>query len=86
MMTPIESIYEIESMYQGLREYLRSKDGNVGKKARKKYEQLVDRFIRENVNFVKPEERYACLHDYEYFLRLMASARDHYYTDNGDSA
>lgn len=85
-MTPIESIYEIESMYQDIREYLRSKDVLVVKKARKKYEQLVDRFFTENVNFVKPEQRRDCLRDYEYFLKLMASARDHYYTDNGYSA
>ena len=82
-MTPIESIYEIESMYQDIREYLRSKDVLVVKKARKKYEQLVDRFFMENATFVKPEQRRECLRDYEYFLKLMASARDHYYTDNG---
>lgn len=73
-------------MYQDIREYLRSKDVLVVKKARKKYEQLVDRFFRENATFVKPEQLYECLRDYEYFLKLMASARDHYYTDNGNSA
>lgn len=85
-MTPLESIYEIESDLHDLQPYLHSKDVLVLKKAQKKYESLVDRFFTENASFVKPEQRYDCLRDYEYFRKLMASARDHYYTDNGYSA
>ena len=85
-MTPIESIYEIEADLHDLQPYLYSKSTWVAKRAREKYESLVDRFFTENASFVKPEQRHECLRDYEYFLKLMASARDHYYTDNGYSA
>jgi hypothetical protein len=80
-MTPIESIYEMESMLNDLQKYLHSKDGWVVKRAPDKYEQLVDRFFRENVNFIKPEKRYHCLHYDVYFLALMKSTRESYYSD-----
>jgi hypothetical protein len=75
-MIPIKSIYEIEEILIDLRKYLRSKDALVVKKARKKYEKWVDRFFRENVNFIEPEKRYHCFDDDNYFLTLMESTKE----------
>jgi hypothetical protein len=77
-MTPIESIYEIKSDVLKLQRYLLSKDSVVSKRAQIKYEQWVDRFSRENVNIVEPEKRYVCLHDVDYFLKLLESTVDYY--------
>jgi len=74
-MTPIESIYEIEEVLIDIRKYLHSKDVLVARKARIKYEQMVDIFFRENVNFKEPEKRYQCLDDDNYFLTLMESTK-----------
>jgi len=84
-MTPIESIYEIESALSDLQPYLRTKDAIVARKARIKYEKLVDRFLRENINFIKPEQRHRCLQDDAYFLALMESVKENYYSNYGDS-
>jgi hypothetical protein len=46
-MTPIESIYEIQSAVLDLQLYLYSKDAVVSKRAQMKYEQWVDRFFRK---------------------------------------
>jgi hypothetical protein len=81
-MTPIESIYEIESLCLDLRKYLSSKDVLVVKKARKKYEHLINRFFNENVNFVEPDRRQDCLNNFDYFLKLMKTTGESYYTDN----
>jgi len=56
-MTPIESIYEIQSAVLDLQRYLNSKDKVVSYRAQERYEQSVDRFFRENVNVVEPEKR-----------------------------
>jgi 16S rRNA C1402 (ribose-2'-O) methylase RsmI len=81
-MTPIESIYEIEETLIDLRKYLHSKEILVTKKARKKYEKLVDRFFSENVSVVDSEQRYHCLHDDACFVTLMKSTTETYYSDN----
>ena len=62
-MTPIESIYEIEAALSDLQKYLHSKDRIVFKKAQIKYKQIVDRFFREHVKYVKSEQRNNCLDD-----------------------
>ena len=80
-MTPIESIYEIKSSALELQRYLTSKDAVVAKKAQVKYVPLVDRFFRENVNFIEPEQRQSCLDDFDYFLRLMESTAERYYLE-----
>lgn len=77
-MTPIESIYEIEEAVSDLQKYLHSKDKIVFRKARIKYEQLVDRFFREHAKYVKPEQRNDCLDDVAYFMGLMESVKEHY--------
>ena len=79
-MTPIESIYEMESMLAGLREPMHAKSTFTAQRALKKYERLVDRFFRENVNFVEPDQRSYCLHDYDYFMTLMESTKESYYS------
>jgi len=80
-MTPIESIYEIESNLRDLKPYLHSRDIFVVRKARIKYKQLVDRFFREHGRMVDPERCAVCLNDDDYFLRLLESTRERYYTD-----
>jgi hypothetical protein len=55
-MTPIESIYEIQSVVLDLQCYLQSKDKVVSYRAQERYEQWVNRFFRENKSFIKPEE------------------------------
>jgi hypothetical protein len=77
-MTPIESIYEIEAALSDLQKYLHSKDRIVSKKAQIKYKQLVDRFFREHVKYVKPEQRNNCLDDVDYFIGLMDSVKECY--------
>lgn len=77
-MTPIESIYEIEAAISDLQKYLHSKDRIVFRRARIKYEQLVDRFFREHVKYVKPEQRNNCLDDVDYFMGLMDSVKEYY--------
>jgi hypothetical protein len=54
-MTPIESIYEIQSAILDLQMYLQSNDKVVSYRAQERYEQWVDRFFRDNKSFMKPE-------------------------------
>jgi hypothetical protein len=81
-MTPIESIYEIQSAVLDLQRYLNAKDKVVSYRAQERYEQSVDRFFRENVNVVEPEKRDTCLHDVDYFLKLLESTVEHYDDQN----
>jgi len=80
-MTPIESIYEIEAAVIDLQKYLCYKNRGVSKYAQTKYEQWVNRFFRENEKLVKLEERFSCLQDLDYFLRLMDDTVEQYYLD-----
>ena len=57
-MIPIESIYEIQSTVLDLQRYS-SNDTVVSKKAQIKYAELIDRFFKENVNLVEPQQREA---------------------------
>ena len=81
-MTPIESIYEIQSAVLDLQRYLQSRDKVVSYRAQERYEQWVDRFFRENVNVVEPEKRRSlhilCLQDVDYFLKLLESTIEYY--------
>jgi hypothetical protein len=77
-MTPIESIYEIESAVKDLQRYLKSNDSVVSYRAQERYERWVERFFRENVNVVEAEKRNICLHDFDYFLELLESTVEHY--------
>jgi hypothetical protein len=77
-MTPIESIYEIRAAVHDLRRYIQSKDKVVSHRAQHWYEQWVDRFFRENVNVVEPEKRNTCLHDVDYFLKLLESTIEYH--------
>jgi hypothetical protein len=81
-MTAIESIYEIEADLHDLQPYLNSKSPWAAKRARGKYERLVDRFFREHGRVTDPEQRSACLHDDKYFLSLLESTRESYYSDH----
>ena len=81
-MTTIESIYEIESDLHDLQPYLHSKSTWVAKRARDKYEQLVDRFFREHGRILDPEQISLCLHDDKSFLSLMELTRNSYYYDS----
>lgn len=81
-MTPIESIYEIETDLHDLQPYLHSKSAWVAKKTQGKYEQLVNRFFKGHGRMVNPEQRSACLHDDEYFFNLLESTRKCYYFDS----
>lgn len=78
-MTPLESIYEIRSAVIELRKYLNSKERVVSKRAQMLYQQLVDRFFRENESFIKPDQRFPCLDDPDLFLQIMDSAVAYYY-------
>ena len=81
-MTPIESIYEIQSAVKDLQRYLNHKDVSVSYRAQERYEQWVERFFRENVNVVEPEKRrnlrILCLQDVDYFLKLLESTEEYY--------
>ena len=81
-MTPIESIYEIQSAVLDLRRYLQSKDKVVSFRAQERYAQWVDRFFRENANMAEPEKRgnlrILCLQDVDYFLKLLESKAEYY--------
>ena len=81
-MTPIESIYEIQSAVKDLKRYLQSKDKVVSYRAQERYAQWVDRFFRENVNAAEPEKRRSlrilCLQDVDYFLKLLESRAEYY--------
>jgi len=77
-MTPIESIYEIRSAILDLQRHLQSKDKVVSYRTQAKYEQWVDRFFRENVKVVEPEKRFICLHDLDYFIKLLESTVEYY--------
>ena len=57
-MIPIESIYEIQSTVLDLQRYS-SNDTVVSKKVQIKYAELIDRFFKENVNLVEPQQREA---------------------------
>jgi len=81
-MTPIESIYEIQSAVKDLQRYLNHKDVSVSYRAQERYEKWVYRFFRENINVVEPEKREACLNDPGYFLSLMEETVEHYYDMN----
>ena len=81
-MTPIESIYEIQSAVLDLQQYLQSKDKVVSFRAQIKYEEWIDRFFRENINLLKPEKRRSlrilCLQGFDYFIKLLESTVEHY--------
>ena len=81
-MTPIESIYEIQSDVLDLQQYLQSKDKVVSFRAQIKYEEWIDRFFRENINLLKPEKRWSlrilCLQGFDYFIKLLESTVGHY--------
>ena len=77
-MTPIESIYEIQSAVLDLQRYLKSKDKVVSYRAQERYERWVERFFRENVNVVEAEKKNICLHDFDYFLKLLISTIEYY--------
>jgi hypothetical protein len=78
-VTPTESIYEINSAIIDFQKYLNSKDAVVSYRAQERYEHWVERFFRENVNMVEPEKRNTCLHDVDYFLKLLESTIAYYY-------
>ena len=80
-MTPIESIYEIKASVVNLERYLRSKDDVVIKKARLKYEQLVDVFFRGNKGFETTNHRQECLNSQDFFISLMDETVEYYYLD-----
>jgi hypothetical protein len=79
-MTPIESIYEIQSEAIDLQKYLNVKRSVVYGRAYERYEKLVNRFFRENVNVVEAEKRNICLDDVDYFLKLLDETVEHYYS------
>jgi len=85
-MTPIESIYEIQSAVLDLQRYLQSKDKVVSYRAQERSEQWVNRFFRENVNVIEPEKRRSlhilCLQDFDYFLKLLESTVEYYDNQN----
>jgi hypothetical protein len=83
-MTPIESIFEIKSAVSALARYTSSRDAVVLKKVQVQYLRLIDRFFRENQNYIKPEQREACLRDQNYFMNLMDEAVEHYYLEVGE--
>ena len=78
-MTPIESIYEIKEAVVNLERYLLSKDAVVSKKARIKYEQLVDVFFRGNKGSETTKQRQDCLNDQDFFMKLMDETVEYYY-------
>jgi len=78
-MTPIESIYEIKAAVLNLQRHLIAKKPVVYHRAYERYEQWVDRFFRENRNYVKPEQKIQCLDDSNYFLELMDDTIEDYY-------
>ncbi len=77
-MTPIESIWEIRQAVLDLKKYLDSKDDVVRHRAKKRYSEWVDRFFRENKNYLAPQQRDACLNNLEYFLSLLDDAESIY--------
>jgi hypothetical protein len=77
-MTPIESIYEIKKAVLDLKKYLLSKDTVVSRRAQIKYEQWVDRFFREHEIFLASQQRHDSLHNLDYFMSLIESAKKHY--------
>jgi hypothetical protein len=81
-MTPIESIYEIQSAVLDLQQYLQSKDKVVSYRAKERYEQWVERFFRENIKVVEPEKRQSCLNDPACFLELIETAIEYYDNQN----
>jgi hypothetical protein len=78
-MTPIESIYEIRSDVLDLQKYLNVKRSVVYGRAYERYEKLVKRFFKENVNVVEAEKHNICLDDVDYFLKLLEETVEHYY-------
>ncbi|MBN1363327.1 MAG: hypothetical protein JW976_00845 [Syntrophaceae bacterium] len=78
-MTPIESIYEIQSAVLYLQRYLNSSDPVVPKIARMKYKKFINRFFRENVNTTEYEKRDICFGNLDYILNLLESMVEYYY-------
>jgi Mg2+ and Co2+ transporter CorA len=81
-MTPIESIYEIRSAVLDLQRYLQSKDKVIFHRAQERYKKWVDRFFKKNVNVIETEKRNICLHDVDYFLKLLESTVEYYDNQN----
>ncbi|OQC18338.1 MAG: hypothetical protein BWX72_00081 [Firmicutes bacterium ADurb.Bin080] len=78
-MTPIESIYEIKSAFLDLQRHLNKKKPVVYQRAHERYEKLVNRFFKENKDFVKPEQKLQCFDDPVSFMKLMDTALEYYY-------
>jgi len=77
-MTPIESIYEIQSAVLDLQKHLSDKRSFVYHRAYERYEKLVNRFFKENVNVIDAEKRRICFGDVDYFLKLLESTVENY--------
>jgi hypothetical protein len=77
-MTAIESIYEIRSDIIDLQKYLAGKKTVVYYRAYERYERLVNRFFKENVNVVEAEKRNSCLENVDDFLKLLGETVEYY--------
>jgi hypothetical protein len=77
-MTPIESIYEIKEAVIDLQKCLNSRNRVVSIRSQMRCEQLVDRFFMENINVAEIERHNMCLHDPDYFFKLLETTAEYY--------
>ena len=77
-MTRQESIDEIRALILDLEKYLTSPIQGVRYRAKKQYAGLINRFFRENKNFLAQQQSLACLDDIQYFMSLLQAAEDYY--------
>ena len=77
-MTRQESIDEIRALILDLEKYLTSPIQGVRYRAKKQYAELINRFFRENKNFLAQQQSLACLDDIQYFMSLLQAAEGYY--------
>jgi len=74
MPSSLESLCEIKLKALQIEPYLEVCEKKGIDKAKACYEDLVDRFYRENEEMMAPQQYEAAKKDFEYFLRLLELA------------
>jgi hypothetical protein len=82
-MTKLESLQDIKDTAVRLLETLMGSDIESIKTAETAFQQLVDRFYKENEEMMAPRQYEIAKGDFEYFMRLLVLAMAYYQEDDG---
>lgn len=84
MTVLLGTLYEIKWRAIQVYPYLEGFEGKWSEKARKVYDQLVDRFYAECEDMLIPQQRDAAKVDFDYFMVLITLAEAYHKEDDED--